>query len=84
MTASLRAADEGWVIERFHSEIDIGPDGKLSTSEAIDVDFRGLSKHGIFRDLDDLFDYDATQSHLPHRPCLCDRGRRPPASSEDR
>jgi uncharacterized membrane protein YgcG len=59
---AVRAADEGWLIERFHSEIEIHPDGSFSAAEALDVDFRGLSKHGIFRDLDYLFDYDATHT----------------------
>lgn len=53
------SADEGWVIERFVISLDIQPDGSIAAQEAIDVDFRGLSKHGIFRDIFYLFKYDA-------------------------
>src|SRR5512147_935612 len=52
-------ADEGWVIERMAIQITIAPDGGLEVRDALDVDFQGLSKHGIFRDIDYLFQYDA-------------------------
>ena len=58
----LRAADEGWLIERFNSRIDIRPDGTLAVVEAIDVDFRGLSRHGIYRDIPFLMDFDAVNN----------------------
>jgi hypothetical protein len=48
LAVSLRAADEGWIIERLHSRYEIQPDGSLDVLENIDVDFRGLSRHGIF------------------------------------
>jgi uncharacterized membrane protein YgcG len=44
-------ADEGWVIERMHVGMTIQPDGRVETVERLDVDFRGLEKHGIFRDI---------------------------------
>jgi len=44
-------ADEGWVIERLDIRYDIQSDGTVNVAEAIDVDFRGLEKHGIFRDI---------------------------------
>jgi len=48
--AAPAAADEGWVIDRFASDIEIQRDGSLSVSEAIDVDFQLLTdRHGIFR-----------------------------------
>ena len=56
---SLLEADEGWVIERLEFRLDIGRDGRVLASEALDVDFRGLSRHGIFRDLRYLVEYDA-------------------------
>lgn len=56
--AVAAAADEGWVIERFDIRLEIQRDGTIAAHEALDVDFRGLSKHGIFRDLFYLFDYD--------------------------
>ncbi|HEV8669210.1 MAG TPA: DUF2207 domain-containing protein [Candidatus Limnocylindria bacterium] len=46
------AADDGWVIERFASDIEIQRDGRLLITEAIDVDFQQLNdRHGIFRDI---------------------------------
>lgn len=58
LTLALSPPDEGWIIERFASQITIQPDGTFDTREAIDVDFRGLSRRGIFRDLDYKFTYD--------------------------
>ena len=46
------AADEGWVIDRFVSDIEVQRDGSLVVTEAIDVDFQLLSdRHGIFREI---------------------------------
>jgi uncharacterized membrane protein len=46
------AADDGWVVERFASDIEIQRDGRLLVTEAIDADFQLLSdRHGIFRDI---------------------------------
>ncbi len=56
--APSAAQDTGWVIERFESRYVIQPDGRVVVTEAIDVDFRFLSRRGIFRDIDDLFAYD--------------------------
>ena len=53
------AADEGWVIERLEIRLEIGPDGSIAAAEAFDVDFRGLARHGIYRDLRYLVEYDA-------------------------
>jgi len=44
LAVSLRA---GWIIERLNSRYEIQPDGSLDVLENIDVDFRGLSRHGI-------------------------------------
>lgn len=52
-------ADEGWVIERLNIRLDIQRDGTIDAREAIDVDFRGLERHGIYRDLTYRFTYDA-------------------------
>jgi uncharacterized membrane protein YgcG len=50
--AASAAADEGWVIERFASDIEVQRDGRLLVTEAIDVDFQLRSdRHGIFRDI---------------------------------
>ncbi len=49
---SARAADTGWVIERFVSDIEIHTDGRLVIAEAIDVDFQSVTdRHGIFREI---------------------------------
>jgi uncharacterized protein (TIGR04222 family) len=58
LAVSLRAADEGWIIERLNSRYDIQPDGTLGVLESIDVDFRGLSRHGIFRDIPYVVSFD--------------------------
>jgi hypothetical protein len=58
----LAAADEGWVIERLEIRLNIERDGRVLANEALDVDFRGLSRHGIFRDLRYLVEYDATNN----------------------
>jgi uncharacterized protein (TIGR04222 family) len=54
------APDEGWRIERMAIELDIAPDASVTAREAIDVDFRGLQRHGILRDLDDRLIFDGT------------------------
>jgi hypothetical protein len=56
------SADEGWVIERLDIRLAIQPDSRVQALEAIDVDFRGLSRHGIFRDLFVLFAFDETRN----------------------
>ena len=55
---AIVAADEGWLIERMAVRIEIAPDGSLDVLDALDVDFHGLSKHGVFRDIDSRFRYD--------------------------
>ncbi|HEV8230023.1 MAG TPA: DUF2207 domain-containing protein [Candidatus Limnocylindria bacterium] len=46
------SADEGWVIDRFASDIAVQSDGSIVVTEAIDVDFQALTdRHGIFRDI---------------------------------
>ncbi len=50
--ASLAAAtDEGWVIERFAIQLEIHDDGSITAHDALDVDFQGLERHGIYRDV---------------------------------
>lgn len=44
-------ADEGWIIEKFSSDISIEESGDVKVVETIEVDFGNLSKHGIFRDI---------------------------------
>lgn len=40
---------EGWTINQFHSDIQIGRDTSVIVAETIAVDFNDLQKHGIFR-----------------------------------
>ena len=50
--AAPAGADDGWVIERFATDIEIQRDGTLLISEAIDVDFLALQdRHGITREI---------------------------------
>ena len=46
------AADTGWVIDRFQSDLTVEADGTLRVVEAIDVDFQALTdRHGIYREI---------------------------------
>jgi predicted membrane protein DUF2207 len=78
MTAS---AQEGWVIERFHAEIQIRRDASLAIVESIDVDFGPLDRHGIFREIP--VRYEADDDHdrvydLEVRSVVDGAGRRLP------
>jgi len=64
MAAPARAADTGWTIDQFRSDITIRPDGSLAILESIDVDFAVLQKHGIFRDIPTRYEYDDTRDRL--------------------
>lgn len=48
-SSSASAQDTGWLVESFDVRIDVAPDGSLAVEESIAVDFRTLSKHGIYR-----------------------------------
>ena len=61
MTSSPANADEGWVINSFHSEITVQPDSTLGITEDIRVDFGGLQKHGIFRTIPIQYRYNDTE-----------------------
>ena len=50
-------ADEGWIIDRFKSDISIEKSGQVSVFETIDVDFNTLSKHGIYRDIPYVYEF---------------------------
>jgi uncharacterized membrane protein len=45
------AQDSDWVIDNFHAEIEIQPNGVVKVTETIAVDFKNLEKHGIYRDI---------------------------------
>jgi uncharacterized membrane protein YgcG len=42
---------EDWIIENLDFRLAIQPDTSIQATEALDVDFRGLERHGIFRDI---------------------------------
>ena len=54
----VAAADTGWTIESFRSDIAIRSTGSLTIVETIDVDFGALQKHGIFRAIPTRYRYD--------------------------
>ncbi len=56
-------ADEGWVIERFNSNIEIQKTGEVFIREKIDVDFNTLSKHGIYRDIPYVYERDGINTY---------------------
>ena len=58
VTAPAAAADTGWAIETFRADLAIRPNGNLNIVEAIEVDFRGLEKHGIFRVIPTRYRFD--------------------------
>jgi uncharacterized membrane protein YgcG len=54
-------ADEGWIINSFHSDITIAPDASIIVQEDIRVDFGAQQKHGIFRTIPLRYHYDDTR-----------------------
>ena len=62
--APAAAADTGWHIEAFRADIAIRSNGNLNIVEAIDVDFAGLQKHGIFRVIPTRYRYDDSRDRL--------------------
>jgi len=64
--APAAATDTGWTIDAFGADIAIRPDGSIAVVEAIDVDFDGLAKHGIFRFIPTRYRYDETHDRLYH------------------
>jgi len=61
---ALAGSDTGWTIEGFRSEIVIERDGELLITETIDVDFAGLEKHGVFREIPIEYEYDSTHNRI--------------------
>ncbi len=59
--ATLAHADEGWVINNFEAQVQVHSDGSLMITETLLVDFRGLRRHGILRDIPIVYEYD--QAH---------------------
>lgn len=53
--APTARAQENWRIASFNSAISILEDGKVSVTETIAADFGSESKHGIFRDIPEVY-----------------------------
>ena len=64
LAASPAHADEGWVINSFHSDITINPDSTLDFTEDIHVDFGSQQHHGIFRTIPYEYHYDASHDRI--------------------
>jgi hypothetical protein len=62
--APAAAADTGWRIDAFRADIIIRSNGNLNIVEAIDVDFDGLERHGIFRIIPTRYRYDDSRDRL--------------------
>jgi hypothetical protein len=54
-------ADEGWVINSFHSQITVNPDSSIDVTEDMQVDFGSQAKHGIFRTIPVRYRYDESR-----------------------
>ena len=65
LPSRIAGADEGWVINEFDARITVRSDGSLLVREALSVDFRGLQKHGLLRDIPVVYRYDSTHDRLP-------------------
>ena len=58
-TTTARADDDGWVIRDFHSDLRVAGDTSMTVTETVAADFGQQQKHGIYRNLRVLSDYDA-------------------------
>ncbi|MGH9856554.1 MAG: DUF2207 domain-containing protein [Acidobacteriota bacterium] len=57
------SADEGWVIDTFQSDIAIQQSGEVRVVETLQVDFRGLQKHGIYREIPYVYESDGKKTY---------------------
>ncbi len=58
------SADEGWVVRAFDVAYEIRQAGVVAVTEDLRVDFGGLERHGIFREMPYRYDYDDTSDRL--------------------
>lgn len=56
--------DGGWTIRSFDATYAINPDGTVTASEDLRVDFGFLQRHGIFRDIPIEYTYDDANNRL--------------------
>jgi len=57
-------ANAAWTITSFDASYAISSDGAVKVAEEIQVDFGGLQKHGIFRDIPIRYKYDDKHDRL--------------------
>ena len=57
------SADDGWIIDRFHSDIAIQQSGEVRIVETIEVDFADSQKHGIYRDIPYVYEQSKTKTY---------------------
>jgi uncharacterized membrane protein len=62
----VATAAEGWTITDFRAAIQIQSSGDLDITEAIQVDFGTLQKHGIFRDIPAVYEYNDKSNRVYH------------------
>ncbi|HLF78797.1 MAG TPA: DUF2207 domain-containing protein [Dehalococcoidia bacterium] len=60
---SSASTDEGWVITAFDASYAVRADGVVAVTEDIRVDFLGLEKHGIFREIPVEYETDDPKYH---------------------
>ncbi|HEX6547426.1 MAG TPA: DUF2207 domain-containing protein [Candidatus Dormibacteraeota bacterium] len=53
------ATENGWLVDGLTTDVVINHDDSLRVTETINVDFANLQKHGIYRDIPIVYDYDA-------------------------
>jgi uncharacterized membrane protein len=54
--AHAQTDDSDWVITKFDSALNVQKDGRVEVTEEIAVDFKNVEKHGIYRDLPEIYD----------------------------
>ncbi len=57
------AADEGWGIDNFQSDIAVQESGQVRVVETIEVDFRNLDKHGIYREIPYIYESEGEKTY---------------------
>lgn len=63
LVSPIALADEGWIIDKFDSQIEILTSGEVRVKEVIGVDFNFLEKHGIFRDIPYVYELDGVKTY---------------------
>ena len=62
--SALAGIEEGWVIRSFDARYVVNADGSVDATEDLLIDFDGLERHGIFRDIPVEYAYDGESNRL--------------------